>query len=110
MPDVTFRLLTILKPEMRAKLERAQRHAQPSCPFPDSVDPGPPRKAEIGDRDLYRLQNGRDFGSREPLMGEQLQASLVELDSVPLKLYQKLQPAHATDTNGSDHMWVVPIG
>ena len=101
MPELTFRLVTVLKPEMGAKLKWAQRHTQSSRSFTDFVHRGPLRKAEGVNCDLYRLKDCRGLRGDELVIGKQFQAGWVEFDSVFLKLCQKFEPVHAADANGS---------
>jgi hypothetical protein len=110
MPDVTFWLVKILKPEMRAKFKRAQRHAKLNCSLADPGDRDPLGKAKVGNCDLYSLKDRRGFRGCELVIGKQFQASLIEFDPVLLNLFQKLKPAHAADANGSGHKWVVTAG
>jgi hypothetical protein len=87
MPDVTFRLITILKSEVRAKLKRTKSHAKLNCAFIDSVDRGPLREAEVGNCDLYGLKGRPALRSGEAFIGKQFQAGLVELNLIPPKLF-----------------------
>lgn len=110
MPDVTFGLVKVLKPEMRAKLKRAWTQRQLNCSFTDVGDRGPAGKAKAGDGDLDGLKDRGGFSGCESVIGEQLQARLIELDPVLLNLCQQREPVHAADAHGPGHVRVVTVG
>lgn len=110
IPDATFRLVKILKSEMRPELERAKRQTKFNCSVGDFGDRCAFGKAKVVDSDLYGIQDRWVFADSEPVMGKQLTTSFVEFDPTLLKLCKELALANAPDANGSGNKWAISVG
>jgi len=86
MPHEAFRLIEVLKPQMRPHLERAHGKTGFSRTAQQGLHGGALRKAEIDDRHLHTREQVARCGSREGRMPEQLLTGFVEPNAMAFEI------------------------